>query len=165
MPSFQMIHFHITWLWIALALAVILVIVRGVWLYRASLTWPTADGVITLLQIERQRDAGTPSGHYFSATFTYDFRDRAGKRVSGNWRKDFSSEAGGPRDGTSSRAPPTGISLGSRPALPRPFGTTSEYVPHQPTLARSRARVDRTSTKREISQKRKYSRGTSEEED
>src|SRR5258705_3581764 len=93
MPSFQMIHFHITWLWIALALAVILVIVRGVWLYRASLTWPTADGVITLLQIERQRDAGTPSGHHFSATFTYDFRDRAGNSVSGNWRKDFSNEA------------------------------------------------------------------------
>jgi hypothetical protein len=43
------------------------------------------------LQIERQRDAGTPSGHYFSATF--DFRDPAGNRVSGNWRKDFSSEA------------------------------------------------------------------------
>jgi Protein of unknown function (DUF3592) len=98
MPGFRifrlpMTHFQITWLWIALASAVILIILRGFWLYRASLTWPAADGVITLLQIERQRDAGTPSGHYFAATFTYDFRDPAGNRVSGNWRKDFSSEA------------------------------------------------------------------------
>src|ERR1700739_3535256 len=38
MPSFQMIHFHMTWFWIALALAVILVIVRGFWIYHASLT-------------------------------------------------------------------------------------------------------------------------------
>ena len=90
---FQLPHFQITWLWLALALLVILVIARGFWLYRASLTWPTADGAITLLQIERKRSAGTPSGHYFSATFTYDFRDPSGNRVSGTWYKNFSTEA------------------------------------------------------------------------
>jgi hypothetical protein len=32
---------------LALGLAAIFAIARGFWLYRASLTWPTADGVIT----------------------------------------------------------------------------------------------------------------------
>lgn len=43
------------------------------WLNRASLTWATADGAITRLDIERKWDAG--SCHYFCATFTYDFQD------------------------------------------------------------------------------------------
>jgi hypothetical protein len=81
------------WL-IGLGLAVIVaVIARGFWLYRASLTWPTADGVITRIDIQRKSSGGSPNGHYFSATFTYDFRDFGGNRVSGNWYKDFSTEA------------------------------------------------------------------------
>lgn len=77
------------WL-IGLGLAVIAaVIARGFWLYWASLTWPTTDGVITRIDIERKYSGGSPSGHYFSARFTYDFRDPSGCRVSGNWYKDF----------------------------------------------------------------------------
>ena len=78
---------------VGLGLALIAaVIARGFWLYRASLTWPTADGVITRIDIEKKRSGGSPSGHYFSATFTYDSRDSGGNRVSGNWYKDFSTE-------------------------------------------------------------------------
>ena len=80
-------------LWLALASTILAVVARGFWLYRASLTWPTADGVITLLQIERKWSGGTPSGHYFCATFTYDFHDPAGRRISGTWYKNFSTEA------------------------------------------------------------------------
>jgi|SRR5579864_7270744 len=38
-------------LWLALALAAVAVIARGFWLYRASLTWPTAEGAITGLKV------------------------------------------------------------------------------------------------------------------
>lgn len=76
--------------WLIPALAVVAVIVRGFWLYRASLTWPTADGVITRIEIERKRDTG--GGYYFCATFTYDFQDPNGLRLSGTWYKNFSSE-------------------------------------------------------------------------
>ena len=79
--------------WAALALAVVFAIGRGFWLYRASLTWPTADGEITRLDIDRKQDPGHAGGHHFCATFTYDFRDPQGHRLSGNWYKDFSSEA------------------------------------------------------------------------
>src|SRR4029077_15307349 len=79
--------------WLVLGIAVISAIARGFWLYRASLTWPTADGEITRLDIERKRAAATPSGHYYLATFTYDFRDPQGHRMSGNWYKNFSTEA------------------------------------------------------------------------
>jgi hypothetical protein len=34
--------------WLALGLALIAAMARGFWLYRASLTWPTADGVVEL---------------------------------------------------------------------------------------------------------------------
>jgi Protein of unknown function (DUF3592) len=78
--------------WLVLALATIAVIGRGLWLYRASLTWPTADGTITRLDIERKRDAGIAGGHYFCATFTYDFQDASGHRLSGTWYKNFSTE-------------------------------------------------------------------------
>ena len=74
--------------WLSLALATVAVIARGFWLYRASLTWPTADGVITRLDIERKR-AG--SGHYFCATFAYAFQDPDGHRLSGTWYKNFST--------------------------------------------------------------------------
>ncbi|HSC46232.1 MAG TPA: DUF3592 domain-containing protein [Candidatus Acidoferrum sp.] len=69
------------------------VVGRGFWLYRASLTWPTADGVITRIDIERKYGTGRSGGHYFCATFTYDFRDARGQRVSGSWYKNFSTEA------------------------------------------------------------------------
>lgn len=76
--------------WLVPALATVAVIARGFWLYRASLTWPTADGVITRIDIERKRSAD--GGHYFCATFTYDFQDSKGLRLSGTWYKNFSSE-------------------------------------------------------------------------
>ncbi|HEY6127796.1 MAG TPA: DUF3592 domain-containing protein [Candidatus Acidoferrum sp.] len=85
-------HFQ-TLLWLMLALAIVGVIARGFWLYWASLTWPTADGVITRLDIERRQGAAVSEGHYFRATFTYDFHDPSGHRVSGNWYKNFSTEA------------------------------------------------------------------------
>jgi hypothetical protein len=80
-------------LWLVLALAIVAVIGRGLWLYRASLTWPTADGAITRLGIERKRDAGIAGGHYFCATFTYDFQDANGHCHSGTWYKNFSTES------------------------------------------------------------------------
>jgi hypothetical protein len=68
-------------------------VVRGFFTYRASITWPTADGVITRLDVERIYTGGAHSGHVFRATFTYDFRDPSGSRVSGDWYKNFSTEA------------------------------------------------------------------------
>jgi Protein of unknown function (DUF3592) len=85
-PGFQTIGL------VALGLAGISAIARGLWLYRASLTWPTADGVITRIDIERQRDASLHGGHYFCATFSYDFRDSVANRLNGSWHKNFSSE-------------------------------------------------------------------------
>jgi len=76
--------------WLALAVATVAVIARGLWAYRALLTWPTADGAITRLDIERKWDGG--SGHYFCATFTYDFQDPDGHCLSGTWYKNFSTE-------------------------------------------------------------------------
>ena len=77
---------------LALGLAAISAIARGFWLYRAALTWPTADGVITRIDIERRRDASVHGGHYFCATFSYDFRDPVANRLYGSWYKNFSSE-------------------------------------------------------------------------
>jgi hypothetical protein len=79
------------WL-LALGVALLFAIARGFWLYRASLTWPTAEAVITRIDIERCRDASIHGGHYFCATFSYDFRDPAGNRVFGSWYKNFSTE-------------------------------------------------------------------------
>ena len=76
--------------WLVPVLATVAVIARGFCLYRASSTWPTADGVITRVDIERKRGAG--GGHYFCATFTYDFQDPNGFRLPGSWYKNFSSE-------------------------------------------------------------------------
>ena len=70
---------------LALGVAAISAKARGFWLYRASLTWPTADGVITRIDIERRQDAGIHSGHYFRATFSYDFHDPAANRLHGSW--------------------------------------------------------------------------------
>jgi len=78
--------------WLAIGVAVAAVIARGVWLYQASLTWPTADGAITQLEVKRIQDAISDGGHYFRATWSYDFCDSNGIRVSGTWYKNFSSE-------------------------------------------------------------------------
>jgi hypothetical protein len=78
-------------LWLTLASATVAVIARGFWLYRASLTWPTGDGAITRLDIERKRDVS--GNHYFCATFTYDFLDPNGQRLCGTWYRNFSTEA------------------------------------------------------------------------
>ena len=79
-------------LWLALALAAASVIARGFWLYRVSLTWPAAEGAITNIDVERKRGASIPSGYYFCATFTYEFLDTDGRRLSGTWYKNFSTE-------------------------------------------------------------------------
>ena len=68
-------------------------IVRGFLTYRASITWPTAESVVTRLDVERKYIGGAHSGHYFRAAFTYDFRDPSGGPVSGSWYKNFSTEA------------------------------------------------------------------------
>src|SRR5215467_15583216 len=78
---------------VVLGVAAISAIARGFWLYRASLTWPTADGVITRLDIDGKNYGASHSGHYFSATFTYDFHDARGQRTSGTWYKNFSTES------------------------------------------------------------------------
>jgi len=83
-----------TWWLIGLGLALIVgVVARGFWLYHVSLAWPTTDGVITRIDIKRQCNSSSTGGHYFSATFTYDFRDPRGHRVSGSWYKNFSTES------------------------------------------------------------------------
>lgn len=87
-----MVHDYQTLFWLALALAAVAAIARGIWLYRASLTWPTADGSITGMDIERQRTG--EGGHYFRATFSYQFVDANGQRLSGTWYKNFASESG-----------------------------------------------------------------------
>jgi len=48
-----MFHAHAFQLavWLALGTAVLSAIARGFWLYRASLAWPTADGLITRIDI------------------------------------------------------------------------------------------------------------------
>jgi hypothetical protein len=87
-------HFLQISLWLALAFAVLGVIARGVWLYWASLTWPTADGIITRLEVERQQGsmANGGGGHYYRATFIYDFHLPNAQRLTGTWYKNFSSE-------------------------------------------------------------------------
>ena len=80
-------------LWLALAPPIAAVIARGLWVYWASLTWPTADGIITRLDVERRRDGSTYGGYYYRATFTYDFLDSNGQHFSGSWAKNFSTEA------------------------------------------------------------------------
>jgi len=45
------------------------------------------------MEIERKYGGGLTGGHYFCATFTYEFGDSHGHRISGSWYKNFSSEA------------------------------------------------------------------------
>jgi len=56
---------------------------------RASLAWPTADGLITRIDIERRQDTGIGGGHYFCATFSYDFRDAPGRSRVGKLVQEF----------------------------------------------------------------------------
>ena len=62
------------------------------WVYRGSRDWPTADGTITGLDVQRKRDAGIDGGHYICAVFTYEFDDLEGNRKTGTWYKNFSTE-------------------------------------------------------------------------
>jgi len=78
---------QVSLLWLALGLAVVTATGRGFWLYRASLTWPTADGVITRIDVDRQRD--TNGGHYFRATFSCEFRGPQGPSRAGNLEQEF----------------------------------------------------------------------------
>jgi len=64
-------------------------IIRGFWIYRKSITWPTADGTITRVDITRVRST---NGHHFQATFSYDFRLPDASLYHGTWSKDFASE-------------------------------------------------------------------------
>jgi hypothetical protein len=72
-----------------LGVASLSVIARAFSLYRKSLTWPTADGIVTRLDVEAIRMG---SGRSILATFTYDFHDPSGHRQHGNWTKFFSTE-------------------------------------------------------------------------
>jgi hypothetical protein len=64
--------------WPAQGIAVLSAIACGFWLYRASLAWPAADGLITRMDVERRQDTGIGGGHYFCATFSHDFRNAKG---------------------------------------------------------------------------------------
>jgi hypothetical protein len=55
---------------LALGSAAIFAIARGSWLYRASLTWPTADGVITRIDVEHRRDGACLAGITHLATIS-----------------------------------------------------------------------------------------------
>ena len=82
-----------TLFWMAFAISIVAVMARVWWLYRGSSLWPTANGAITRFDIERKMGAGVAAGHYFCATFTYEFHDADGLRKSGTWDKNFSSES------------------------------------------------------------------------
>jgi len=86
------ISYHV-WPWLTLLLAIAVVIGRTLWVYRGSSNWPTADGTITRLDVERRQNASIDGGHYFRATFTYEFQDTQGQRVSGTWGKNFTTES------------------------------------------------------------------------
>ena len=59
---------------------------------RESRKWPTTDGTITCLDVQRKRDADQDGGHYFSALFTYEFYNHEGNLTTGSWYKNFSDE-------------------------------------------------------------------------
>src|SRR5262249_47615645 len=63
-------------------------IARGIWLYRASLTWPTPDGTVTRLDVESRRSG---RGDFFLATLSCDFRLPGGELFHGTWSRSFSS--------------------------------------------------------------------------
>ena len=89
---FHGINYH-AFLWLAAVLVVAFVPGRTLWVYRGSGNWPTADGAIASLDVQRKQDAGIDGGHYICATFTYEFHDLEGNRKTGNWYKNFPTEA------------------------------------------------------------------------
>ena len=75
--------------WLIPLVVIGIAIGRTLWVYRGSSDWPTADGAITGLDVQRRR---TGDGHYFCATFTYEFHDLDGHQKTGTWYKNFSTE-------------------------------------------------------------------------
>jgi hypothetical protein len=86
------IDYHI-FLWLIPVVMIAIVFGRTLWVYRGSNNWPTADGTITHLDVQRKQDAGIDGGHYTCATFTYEFQDLQGQRQSGTWYKNFSTDS------------------------------------------------------------------------
>jgi hypothetical protein len=86
------IDYHV-FLWLSPMLVISIVLGRTLWVYLGSRNWPTADGAITRLDVQRKQDAGRDGGHYTCATFTYEFQDLEGRRQCGTWYKNFSTEA------------------------------------------------------------------------
>ena len=84
------LNYHL-FLWLVPVLVILIVLGRTLWVYRGSGDWPTADGTITNLDVERKRDGS--GGPYIRATFTYEFSDLEGHRITGTWYKNFSAEA------------------------------------------------------------------------
>ena len=76
-------------LWLIPVMVIVVVLGRTIWAFRGSRNWPTADGTITRLDVQRRQDA---DGHYSCATFTYEFQDSEGRRNSSTWNKNFSTE-------------------------------------------------------------------------
>lgn len=76
-------------LWLIPVMVIAVVLGRTIWAFRGSRNWPTADGTITRLDVQRRQDA---DGHYSCATFTYEFQDSEGRRNSSTWNKNFSTE-------------------------------------------------------------------------
>lgn len=76
----------------AAVLVIVVVIGRIAWVLWGSRKWPTADGTITRLDVQRKRDGGLNGGYYFSALFTYEFHDLGGNLTTGTWYKNFSNE-------------------------------------------------------------------------
>jgi hypothetical protein len=76
-------------LWAIPVMVIALVLGRTLWVFRGSRNWPTADGTITCLEVQRVQRA---DGHYSCATFTYGFLDLQGHKNSSTWYKNFSTE-------------------------------------------------------------------------
>src|ERR1700753_228026 len=76
-------------LWLIPVTMIVVVLGRTLWAFRGSRSWPTADGTITLLDLQPKREA---DGHYICAIFTYEFQDLEGRRNCSTWDKNFSNE-------------------------------------------------------------------------
>jgi len=75
--------------WVIPGVVIAIVLARTLWVFRGSSNWPTADGTITRLDVQRKRAA---DGHYSCAIFTYEFQDIEGHKNSSTWYKNFSTE-------------------------------------------------------------------------
>jgi hypothetical protein len=85
------IDYHM-FFWLAPVLVIAIVLGRTLWVYLGSRSWPTVDGTITCLDVQRKRGGDIDGGHYICAIFTYEFRDLGGHRTTGTWYKNFSTE-------------------------------------------------------------------------